>query len=349
MNPLDIPAERANALRELLVHLQNSTHVLLSTHVNADGDGAGSEAAMACWLAGLGKTVHVVNPTPFPDMFMFLLHDVNVLLDPSTQAAAEPMKTADTLLVLDTGDPKRIGKVASARAGKRVIVIDHHLASETGFEGNVLQDKDAAATGELVYDLLQLAEAPRPWARSIINGIYAAILTDTGSFRFSNTSPRALAIAGDLLAQGVNPEEMYRRIYATVPLRRIELLRHALDHLEVHPALPITWITIDRALMERLGCTTDDLDGVVEHARSIEGTEVALLFRATTDGSTKISLRSSGDIDVNAIARGLGGGGHAKASGAVVNKPLPAARTLVIEAVAAALEKAGFPLEPQVR
>ncbi|MGH7444121.1 MAG: DHH family phosphoesterase, partial [Longimicrobiales bacterium] len=137
------------------------------------------------------------------------------------------------------------------------------------------------------------------------------------------------------------PEDMYRRVYATVPLRRIALLRHALERLEVDEALPITWISIERGVMEALGCGPDDLEGVVEHARSIEGTEVALLFRATSDGGTKVSLRSSGAVDVNAIARRFGGGGHAKASGAVLGKPLPEGRDAVLDAVRAAVRERG--------
>jgi phosphoesterase RecJ-like protein len=145
----------------------------------------------------------------------------------------------------------------------------------------------------------------------------------------------------------VDPESIYRRVYATVPLRRIALLRHALENLEVDPELPLAWITIDRAVMEELGCTVDDLEGVVEHARSIEGTEVAVLFRGTRDGATKVSLRSSGDVDVNAIARRFNGGGHAKASGAVVGLPVPEGRAAVLGAIRDALRQLGFPLRAQ--
>ena len=126
---------------------------------------------------------------------------------------------------------------------------------------------------------------------------------------------------------------MYRQIYATVPLRQLHVLRAALDNLGVDPALPISWVSIPRAVIAELDVTADDLDGVVEYPRSIEGTEVALLFRETVEGGTKISFRSNGDVDVNAIARRFGGGGHVKASGAVVGKPLAAARDAVLAEV----------------
>jgi phosphoesterase RecJ-like protein len=169
--------------------------------------------------------------------------------------------------------------------------------------------------------------------------VYTAVLTDTGSFRFANTTARAHAIAGDLIAQGVDPERVYRRVYASVPLGRARLLARALDALEVDPDYPITWITLRRSVVDESGGNSEDMDGVVEQARTIEGTEVAILFRETADGSTKISLRSAGAANVNAIARQFGGGGHRKASGALVGAPLGDVVPRVLEATRAALRE----------
>jgi phosphoesterase RecJ-like protein len=243
------------------------------------------------------------------------------------------LRSAEVVLVLDTGEPKRVGRVAGALTGKTVLVIDHHLPNEGSFDGIVLQDRTACATGELVYDLLTIAELHKPWPPRILEAIYTAILTDTGGFRYSNTTPRTHLLAADLLSQGVDPEDVYRRVYATVPLSRIRLLRHALDSLEVDAELPITWMSIDRKIMDTLGASSDDLEGVIEHARSIEGTEVAVLFRETADGSTKISLRSTGDVNVNAVARAFGGGGHEKASGALIGVRMTEAQPRVLDAV----------------
>jgi phosphoesterase RecJ-like protein len=344
---LDTPHARREPLAAIVATLRDCRHALLTTHVNADGDGAGCQAAVAAWLASEGKRVSIVNPTPFPDSYRYLIDRPEQIANPGGVAAAEAMASADVVVVLDTGEPRRIGRVAAALAGKKVLVIDHHLRSDPGIGGLVLQDTSACATGELVYDLIQTAGLARPWTSPLVHGIYTAVVTDTGSFRFSNTTPRAHAIAGDLIGQGVDPEAMYRRIFATVPLRRIELLRHALATLEVDGELPLTWITIERDVMERLEAGSDDLEGVVEHARSIEGTEVALLFRETADGSTKVSFRSAGDVDVNAIARRFGGGGHVKASGALLNEPLERGRTRVLEATREALRGAGLGLRPE--
>ncbi|HEU5208133.1 MAG TPA: bifunctional oligoribonuclease/PAP phosphatase NrnA [Longimicrobiales bacterium] len=337
MKWLETPSRREEPIRRILAELEDAQDIVLTTHVNADGDGTGSQAAFAALLQARGKHVHIVNPTAYPEAFRYLLDEEEMIVDLGDARAEGVLATCDTLCVLDTGEWSRIGRVGRALSDRRILVIDHHLPGEDPIDGTDLRDPAACATGELVYDLFTATGTD--WSRQALHGIYAAILTDTGSFRFANATPRAHAIAADLIARGVDPEEMYRRIYATVPLRRIALLRHALERLDVDPVLPITWITIESGIMDSLGCTSDDLDGVIEHARSIEGTEVALLFRATADGSTKVSLRSSGAVDVNAVARRFGGGGHAKASGALMGKPLQEARHLVLEAVREAVRR----------
>jgi phosphoesterase RecJ-like protein len=212
----------------------------------------------------------------------------------------------------------------------------------------VFTDPTAAATGELVYDLLLTVGGPgEEWPIPVAEAIYTAIISDTGSFRYANTTPRTHRIAAELIERGVDPEAVYRRIYATMPLRRIELLRASLEHLVADPLLPVTWITVPREVVEELSATSEDMDGIVEYARSIEGTEVALLFREVPDGSTKISFRSNGEVDVNALARQFGGGGHVKAAGAVIGAPLRSAREEVLEAVRNLLRELEMTREPR--
>lgn len=343
-----LPIRRA-AARRVLERIEAAERIVLTTHVNADGDGAGSEAALAHWLLATGRSATIVNPTPFPSMFRFLVEDPEIIADAGTSAADRALASADLVIVVDTAEPARIGRVAKTAAAKPLVVIDHHVHSDNMLEGVMLQDVTACATGELIYDVLDAAGLTTPWPQPILEGLYTAIVTDTGSFRFSNTTLRAHQVAGELIAQGVDPELMYRRIYATVPLRRVQLLRHALDNLEVDPHYPITWITIGRGVMEELGTSSEDLDGVVDHARSIEGTELAILFRETADGSTKISLRSAGALDVNAIARRFGGGGHVKAAGALLPGRIAEARRQVLEAARAALDDVGLGFRPESR
>ncbi|NIQ53129.1 MAG: bifunctional oligoribonuclease/PAP phosphatase NrnA, partial [Gemmatimonadetes bacterium] len=236
------------------------------------------------------------------------------------------------VVVLDTGEPGRVGRVAKHLREGAVIVIDHHPPSGDGIPGPGVRDPDACATGELIFDLFSLAGTGE-WTDAMVQGLYGAIETDTGSFRFSNTTPRAHTIAADLLRRGIDPEEVYRRLHATVPIERMKMIQLALEHLETDEELPITWISVPRTVTHELGATADDLDGVAEYARNVEGTEVAILFRQTLDGSTKVSFRSNGDVDVNRVARAFGGGGHVKAAGALIGGPVEANRPRVLNAV----------------
>ena len=336
MDPAQVPANRIEPLGQIVAALLAANRIALITHVNADGDGAGSQAAVAAWLRARGKQVHITNPTIFPDNYRYLVAD-ELIIDYTDGRAQRTIREADLVFVLDTGEPKRTGRHMDDVVKRPVAVLDHHPASHPGFSGVVFLDTAACATGELVYDLLQVAKYGGTWPAAITEGIYTAITTDTGSFRFSNTTPRAHAIVGEMIGRGVDPELMYRRLYGTVPLRRIELLRAALDSLEVDGELPLSWLSVTRAAMQASGATSEDLEGLVEYARSIEGTELAILFRETNDGATKISFRSNGAVDVNALARQFGGGGHVKAAGALIGEPIETARVRALEAARTAI------------
>jgi phosphoesterase RecJ-like protein len=186
-----------------------------------------------------------------------------------------------------------------------------------------------------VYDLATVMEWPITPA--VARSIYTGMLTDTGGFRFSNTSPRCLSVAGQLLACGVDPEEMYTRIYASAPAGRVRLMAEVLGSLRVDETHGLAWLTMGSDALERHGVKAEDLDGIVEHARSIAGTRMALFFRDLGHGKVKVSFRSVGDTDVNAFARTFGGGGHAKASGAMLPGTLDQVRDLVVEAARARL------------
>ena len=334
---LAVPDHRREPLNGLLRLLEGADTLALTTHVNADGDGAGSQAALAGWLMTRGKDVAIANPTPFPDPFRYMLPDDVEVPDPGS-AVDRAVREADLLLVMDTGEFGRIGRVAKLVREDAVAVLDHHPPSDGGIPGPGLRDPSACATGELVFDLFALAGVEE-WTDAMVEGLYGAIETDTGSFRFSNTTPRTHAMAAELIRRGVDPEAVYRRLHATISMERMRMLRAALNGLETDPELPITWIRVPREVTHEMGATGDDLDGLVQYARNIEGTEVAVIFRQTQDGATKVSLRSNGAVDVNAIARAFGGGGHVKAAGALVGDAPDDAVPRVLEAVRHAVRK----------
>ncbi len=159
-----------------------------------------------------------------------------------------------------------------------------------------------------------------PVTQAAARALYVAILTDTGGFRFSNTRPHTLRVAADLLEAGVDPEEIYLEVYARAPEGRPRLFAEALQTLVVEPEYGLAWVTVPPGAIERLGVSSDDLDGVVEFPRSIEGVRMALLFREISQGRVKVSLRSVGDVDVAAFAKPYGGGGHTKAAGSVADR-----------------------------
>jgi bifunctional oligoribonuclease and PAP phosphatase NrnA len=312
---LAVPDARRTAIRELWSSLSPGMTVALSTHVNADGDGCGSETALSRLLGAAGVTARIVNPTPWPSMFGFLLGEG---VHERSGDGAAALRGIDALIVMDISDVSRLGALAEPVRALRVpkLVIDHHIASDEPAGPIALTDTSACATGELVFDIAR--ELDLEIDQRIAVGLYTALLTDTGGFRFSNTTPRCHAIAGYLLTVGVDPEEMYRRVYASVPLGRLRMLREALATLEVEPEYGLAWLSVPAETMERFGLRSEDLDGVVEHARSIEGTKLAIFFRDLGYGKVKASFRSTGEVDVNRFARRFGGGGHARASGALI-------------------------------
>ena len=318
---------RQAAIHSWFAALRPGMTVALSTHINADGDGCGSETALARLLAQRGIHCRIVNPTPWPSMFQFLLGDD---VEEASARGAKALDGIDALIVLDINDVRRLGQLADRVRALTVpiSVIDHHVAGDEPVGTIAVADTHACATGELVYDIavtLGLEITP-----AIAQSLYAAILTDTGSFRFSNTSPRAHGIAAALLAAGVNPEEMYRRIYAQVSLGRLQLLREALATLESEPEIGLSHISVDAGVLDRFDVTSEELDGIVEHPRSIAGTRMALFFRDLGHGKVKVSLRSTGDVDVQQFARRYGGGGHRKASGAMLTGTLSEVRAQVV-------------------
>jgi phosphoesterase RecJ-like protein len=326
---LRISPERRAGIQRLARALVAGRRVALSTHMNADGDACGSEAALARLLAQRGLRCRIVNPTPWPSLFDFLLGS-DVVDD--TEKGSAALAGIDLLFVADISDVKRLGNLTESvrRLTVPKMVIDHHVASDDPAGDIVLTDTTACATGELVYDLaceLDLEITPE-----IARSLYVAILTDTGAFRYSNTTPRSHAIAGELLSRGVDPEEMYQRVYASAPAGRVRLLAEVLASLGVDEQCGVSWLTMQAGSLERHGVRSEDLDGIVEHARSIAGTRMAIFLRDLGYGKVKISFRSTGDVDVNTFARQFGGGGHVKASGALVPGTLDEVRDRVVSA-----------------
>ncbi len=299
VNGVAIPPERAKAAAEVAAPLAPGRRVVLTTHVNADGDGLGSEVGLWHLLRARGVKPVIANPTPVPDRFRFLVPEGA----DASAAAVKELERADAIVVLDISDLGRLGDLAHAvrTRGVPVACIDHHVSKGSLPPGPRLLAPEATATAELVFDLASALD----WQLTpeAARALYVGILTDTGGFRFANTSARALRVAGALLERGVDPESIYERVYASAPEGRVRLLAEVLETLVVEPELGLAWVTVPP-------------DAIVEFPRSIAGVRLALLFRQIANGRVKVSFRSMGGVDVADLAHPFGGGGHKKAAGA---------------------------------
>ncbi|MEO5799700.1 MAG: bifunctional oligoribonuclease/PAP phosphatase NrnA [Gemmatimonadales bacterium] len=324
------PPTTTSAAAQQVAALVRSGRLCLTTHVNPDGDGLGSEVGLVHILRAQGIEAIITNPTATPERFDFLFADLKGV-DKSQQGVKE-LRRADAILVLDIADLGRLGTLADTVRDRGVPVgcIDHHASAGVLPAGPRYVDDTAAATGELIYLLAQQLgwKVPLEAARAL----YVALVTDTGGFRFSNTRPRTLQIASELLAIGVDTEQIYLDVYASAPIGRPRLLAEVLQTLVVEMPAGLAWVTVPPGALERHEVDPDDLDGAVEHARSVRGVRMALLFREMSGGRVKVSLRSVGQVDVAALAKQFGGGGHTKAAGVAIHGSLAEVQATVLAA-----------------
>jgi phosphoesterase RecJ-like protein len=239
-------------------------------------------------------------------------------------------------LVLDCGDISRVGEDSSTICRMPVVInVDHHI-SNTGFGDFQLIDPNACSTAEIVYRLIKALNAPID--KAIATSIYTGILTDTGSFRFSNTNPAAFAISREMMELGVQPYRVAQHVFGTYSLERIKLLNLALDSLEISENGKLSIMTITNAMFDYTETQPEDVDGMINYARRIQDVKVATLIQEEKNGTTKsddtrrfhVSLRSDGSVDVAAIAGAFGGGGHASAAGFQVETTLAKLKSDII-------------------
>ncbi|HEX7337352.1 MAG TPA: bifunctional oligoribonuclease/PAP phosphatase NrnA [Gemmatimonadales bacterium] len=328
--PLSLSPEKVAQAQAFATALRPGQRVCITTHVNPDGDGIGSEVGLVHLLRAQGLDAVITNPSSTPPRFSFLFEGLPGV-DRSAEAIKE-LRRADLIIVLDISDLTRLGMLIETvkSRGVPVACVDHHVSVGVLPAGPRYVDPEAAATGELIYELAKANGWPV--TEQVARALYVAILTDTGGFRFSNTRARTLRVAADLLEAGVDNEEIYLEVYARAPEGRPRLFAEALQTLVVENEYGLAWVTVPPGAIERLGVSSDDLDGVVEFPRSIEGVRMALLFREISQGRVKVSLRSVGDVDVAAFAKPYGGGGHTKAAGLSLTGSLAEVQATILKA-----------------
>ena len=296
--------------------LERGQRFVLTTHVNPDGDGLGAEAALAAFLEDRNKDVFIYNSSPVPANYKFLDPGGNMqVFDPRVHR--ETLLTADYIVVLDISDWNRLRQVGEVIRDVRIpkICIDHHPPQDK-FGDIKLVDLNASSTGEIVYDLITYCGGPI--TKRIAEAIYTCILTDTGSFRFSNTSARAFHIAGEMVEKGVQPQQIYQKVYERQPLSKVKLFGHVLRNLHIEENGKVAVVQVSKELLESMGAKTSDTEGFADYPRVIDGVEVSVIFIELDDDRVKVSLRSRGNVVVNGVAQKFGGGGHPYAAGVVI-------------------------------
>ncbi|MCR9243401.1 MAG: bifunctional oligoribonuclease/PAP phosphatase NrnA [bacterium] len=311
---------------------------LLTGHENPDGDCLGAEVALCRLLQALGKQPVIVNPDPIGKTFDFLRRHTEF---DHCRRDQRPLPEFDVAVLLDCSQLSRLGSLGPRLrdSGKPLAVIDHHVGSEAG-DGDVSYvDTTAAATGALVRRLFREFDVPLDVVAA--EGVFLSLVADTGWFRYSNTNAEVFAMASELVAVGVDVGAIYDNLYRRNHPESAGVLTAAIQRHRFECDGRLAIVSLDKSIMERAVRIDFDTDAVMEPLRSLSGVEVVALLKERFDGSVKLSLRARTDVDVQAICKTFGGGGHTKAAGATLPGSLADADAAVVAGVAKALAGVG--------
>ena len=314
------------SLKEAGTLLQEAQNIVITAHVNPDGDAIGSSLGVMHYLRDLGKQVRVVIDDDIPRNFAFL--NACDIIEKPTVAETGEKEPIDLLLILDTSID-RIGDVMEAFLPTRILNIDHHVTNSLACPA-VYLDADSAATAEIIYQLLQ--EMNAKITKDIAMAVYTGLATDTGFFRFPNTTPFTMRAAADLLERGAEPGIISEAVEAK-PFVRVIGMAKALEGAELLFGGKLAGIFLDRAAAESL----DSTEGLIDSLRVIEGTDVSVLLKWKEDGVFRVSMRSK-KTNVSKVAAAFSGGGHERAAGCTLKMNFIEAKRTILEALEKAME-----------
>lgn len=306
--------DKEQVLSAVVDALGRSKNVILCGHVMPDGDCIGSVLALGRALKKMGKKVVLLSPDPVPEMYAFLPGASDIQINLTGQ------EEFDTFVVMDCSVPNRLGRYKNLLdQAERVIVLDHH-AGATVFGHIYLNESGYAATGELVYELLQML--PVVVDLKMAECLYVAMVTDTGSFSYDNTRLETHLIVAELLRLGIQAAYINKLLYEEKPLISLKILGVALQTLNVSDCGKVAWMSVNRSTIKQMNASDEHVDGFINYPRMIKGVELALFFREMEEGKYKVSLRSKYFLDVNKLASRFGGGGHIRAAGCIMEGDL---------------------------
>ena len=296
--------------------INKAQRIVLSSHVNPDGDNVGSTLGLYHALKGLGKQMKILLDDDLPDN-LGMMEGLELYRKPE-----ELIDDADLLIILDV-DLDRIGRVRDVVKAP-VLNIDHHISNKK-MSDYCYVDAGAAATAEIIYQLIK--EMGIAFSAECATCLYTGLASDTGFFRYSNTTPQTLRAAAELVEAGAKPNRI-SEIFDQRSFASVKAAGRAIDTIELCQGGKIALMTITKAIKE----SADNTEGFVNFARSIRGVDVAVMIKYTEDEVTRVSMRSK-NANVSAIAQSIGGGGHIHAAGATVYKNLAEARQIVLNAI----------------
>ena len=300
-----------NSFDEISNVLQKNNNFLITSHINLDGDAIGSELALYSILKKLKKKPIILNQGKLPKVYDFLpgVNKVQYLEDDYIDT-----KSIDVGIALDCSNVKRMGKTYEIFKNiKTIINIDHHASNESFGDLNYV-DSSVSSVGEIIYELIRFINVDL-LDEDISTCLFTSILTDTGSFRYSNVSSRTFKIASDLTSFEIKPHLIAAKIYNRNTYPGLKLLGEALSTLEANNSNYVSWVTITRKMLNNTKANDEEIEGIIDVAATLDNNEISILFRETKDNKIKISFRSKGNFDVNKFAGKFNGGGHPNAAG----------------------------------
>ena len=299
--------------------IQNSNKIVLSTHEKPDADGLGSAIAFYYYLKTLDKQVRIIQSSKFPQECNIINPDN--IVDTFSSKDISWIESSDLLILFDVGHYKRSKDVSSIALKNNIDIlsIDHHQNDDIDIFKASIIDIDAPATGFVVWEYLNSQNFDKPWDIKICNALYAALMTDTGSFRYNNTTSETHKMASELLSFGVKPYDIYVAIYEQRKLSQLRLLSYVINNLKFTIDNKVCYCILDKDAFLSSKSTVEDVDGFTEFLRSINNVEISFLITEQSDEEYRLNFRSKGQYEINDVAAKFGGGGHKFAAGSKIS------------------------------
>ena len=296
--------------------LNTKKRVILSTHVNPDGDGLGSEIAFYNYLSSKGIDCKIINLSPTPKKLEFI--DPDEVINVYNEELDKWILGSDLLIAFDIGDYKRLLKLGEVAKGQvPALCFDHHPLLSEELYAYTIVDIDSPATGYSVWKFLKEVNYNKLIPLNIAEPLYVSLISDTGSFKYENTTSDTHVMAANLIDSGVDTYLIQKRIYDTNTLAHVKLLGYVINNLNFENKNQVVWTYLDDEILKEYNASSEDLDGITDYLRAIEGIEVSFLLRKVNDSDVKINFRSQYVI-INDIASIFDGGGHKYAAGAFI-------------------------------